>query len=407
MLSYPEALARLLAAAVPVSEICTLPLFAATGRVLAQPQFSRVAVPSLDNSAMDGYAVRAADVSAPGICLPVTQRLPAGCVGQALQPGSAARIFTGAPLPPGADAVVMQELCEPGADGVILRHVPKVGENIRRRGEDMQEGEEILAAGTLLRPQEISLAASAGLAELPVRRRLEVAVLSTGDELVEPGQPLPPGGVYDANPFALVGLLKSLGCEVRAPLRIPDDLEATRAALCQAAAENDLILTSGGVSVGEEDHVKRAVQAEGRLDLWRVAIKPGKPLALGRLRRPETAAGPGGMAWFIGLPGNPVSAFVTFLVLVRPFIQRLQGRTVRPLQAYRLPAAWRWSEASPLHEFLRVRRDAEGRLEAFPNQGSGVLSSLVWSEGLAIKPPHARIEPGDLVDFLPFAELLS
>ena len=405
MLSYPEALERLLAAATPVEEIRHQPLVAAAGRVLAQAQHSTVAVPPLDNSAMDGYAVRAADITAPGVCLPMTQRIPAGSVGHSLEPGSAARIFTGAPIPPGADAVVMQELCEHGENGVVIRHLPRAGENIRRRGEDMDLGQEILAAGTLLRPQELSLAASAGLAELPVLRRLRVAVFSTGDELHEPGQPLPPGGIYNSNQFALISLLETMGCEVRNLGHIPDDLETTRAALRRAAGENDLIVTSGGVSVGEEDHVKPAVEAEGSLDLWKVAIKPGKPLALGRIRR--TGGREGDTAWFIGLPGNPVSAMVTFLVLVRPFIQRLQGRAAGALQPYRLTAGFRWTRDTPLHEFLRVRRDAAGRLALFPNQGSGVVTSLVWSEGLAIKPPHACIEPGDPIDFLPFAELLS
>lgn len=405
MLTYPEALERLLAMATPVTEIRYLPLLAAAGRVLAQSQFSSVAVPPLDNSAMDGYAVRSADIAAPGVCLPVTQRIPAGSVGHALEPGSAARIFTGAPIPPGADAVVMQELCEQRENGVVIRHLPRVGENIRRRGEDMDVGQEILAAGTLLRPQELALAASAGLAELPVLRRLRVAVFSTGDELHEPGQPLPTGGIYNSNQFALISLLETMGCEVRNLGHIPDDRAATQATLRQAANENDLVITSGGVSVGDADHVKPAVEAEGSLEWWQVAIKPGKPLALGRLRR--SGGRQGETAWFVGLPGNPVSAFVTFLVLVRPFLQRLQGRAVGLPQPYRLPAGFAWQRDTPLYEFLRVRRDAAGQLVLFPNQSSAVVTSLVWSEGLAIKPPHARIGPGELVDFLPFAELLA
>lgn len=405
MLTYPEALERLLAMATPVTEIRYLPLLAAAGRVLAQSQFSSVAVPPLDNSAMDGYAVRSADIAAPGVCLPVTQRIPAGSVGHALEPGSAARIFTGAPIPPGADAVVMQEFCEQRENGVVIRHLPRVGENIRRRGEDMDVGQEILAAGTLLRPQELALAASAGLAELPVLRRLRVAVFSTGDELHEPGQPLPTGGIYNSNQFALISLLETMGCEVRNLGHIPDDRAATQATLRQAANENDLVITSGGVSVGDADHVKPAVEAEGSLEWWKVAIKPGKPLALGRLRR--SGGRQGETAWFVGLPGNPVSAFVTFLVLVRPFLQRLQGRAVGLPQPYRLPAGFAWQRDTPLYEFLRVRRDAAGQLVLFPNQSSAVVTSLVWSEGLAIKPPHARIGPGELVDFLPFAELLA
>lgn len=403
MLTYPEALQRLLAAATPVTEVRHLPLLAAAGRVLAAPQYATVAVPPQDNSAMDGYALRCADIAAPGVCLPVSQRIPAGSVGQPLRAGSVARIFTGAAIPPGADAVVMQERCELTDAGVSVHHLPLPGENIRRAGEDMALGQEILAAGSLLRPQALSLAASAGLAKLPVLRRLRVALFSTGDELYEPGQALPPGGIYSSNQFALQSLLEGLGCEVRNLGHVPDELEATRTALRQAAAENDLILTSGGVSVGEEDHVKPAVEAEGSLDLWKVAIKPGKPLALGRLPRGVDVK----PCWFIGLPGNPVSAFVTFLVLVRPFIQRLQGQRLSPLRPYRLEAGFSWTRDTPLHEFLRVRRDENGRLVLYPNQSSGVVTSLLWGEGLAIKPPHACIAVGDCIDFLPFSELLS
>ena len=401
MLTFEQALEKLLAAAQPVEEIRHVPLLAAAGRVLAVAQQSTVAVPPLDNSAMDGYAVRAAEVSA-GICLPVSQRIPAGSVGVALQPGTAARIFTGAPIPAGADAVVMQELCEHGAPGVVINHVPKSGENVRRAGDDIQSGAEILPAGVKLRPQEIALAAAAGLPELPVYRRLRVGMFFTGDELVQPGEPLPPGAIYNSNRYALRTLLEGLGCEVRDLGAVADSLEATRDALRRAAADNDLVLTSGGVSVGEEDHVKPAVEAEGQLDMWKIGIKPGKPLAFGQLRKV------GGHAWFIGLPGNPVAAFVTCLMLVRPFLLRLQGVTQVAPRLINLPSASLWTKADGARlEFLRARLNEAGAVELYRNQGSGVVTSLCWSEGLVLNPPGQAIAVGDPVRFVSFAELLA
>lgn len=401
MLSFEQALERLLAAAQPVAEIRSQPLTAASGRVLALAQRSTVAVPPLDNSAMDGYAVRCADVAAAGVRLPVSQRIPAGTVGTALQPGTAARIFTGAPVPAGADAVVMQERCEHGAGGVVINHVPRPNENIRRAGEDIAPGGEILEPGIRLRPQDIALAAAAGLPELPVYRRVRVGVFITGDELVQPGEPLPPGAIYNSNRYALRALLEGLGCAVRDLGTVPDNLAATRDALRCAAADNDLILTSGGVSVGEEDHVKPAVDAEGRLDLWKIAIKPGKPLAFGEIRRA------GGKAWFIGLPGNPVSAMVTFMVMVRPFVLRLQGvRDVTP-RAFAMRADFDWPRPDVRAEFLRARINDQGGVELFRNQGSGVVTSLCRGDGLVINPPGLAIARGDNVRFVPYAELLT
>ncbi len=404
MLSFEQALESLLAAAQPVEEIRHVPLTAAAGRVLAAAQESTVAVPPLDNSAMDGYAVRCADVPAAGTCLPVAQRIPAGTVGTTLRPGSAARIFTGAPVPAGADAVVMQELCEHGDHGVVINYVPRPGENIRRAGEDIAVGAAILAAGIRLRPQEIALAASAGLPELPVYRRVRVGVFFTGDELVQPGEPLPPGAIYNSNRYALRALLEGLGCEVRDLGIVPDNLPATREALRRAAADNDLIVTSGGVSVGEEDHVRPAVEAEGSLDMWKIAIKPGKPLAFGEVRRNGDG---GGKAWFIGLPGNPVSAIVTFLVMVRPFVLRLQGVADVAPCAFDLRADFDWPRPDARREFLRARLNGLGGAELYPNQGSGVVTSLVWGDGLVVNPPGQAIARGDTVRFIPFAELLS
>jgi molybdopterin molybdotransferase len=401
MLDYDEALARLLAGAEPLREAETVLTQAAAGRVLATSLHSGIDVPPLDNTSMDGYAVRCADVSAAGTRLAVAQRIPAGSVGHMLAPGTAARIFTGAPLPAGADAVVMQELCAPDGDAVTMNHLPHPGEWIRRRGEDIAAGAEVLAAGTRLTAAHVGVAASVGAAQLTVFRRLRVALFSTGDELAMPGEPLKPGGIYNSNRYTLRALLEGLGCEVADLGIVPDTREATRAALRNAAAGNDLILTSGGVSVGEEDHVKPAVEAEGALDLWKIAIKPGKPLAFGSVRRPDGESA----AAFIGLPGNPVSSFVTFLMLVRPFILKSQGATELRPRARGLQADFDF-KGDPRREFLRARINDTGGLDLFPNQSSGVLTSCTWADGLIDNPPHRAIAYGDTVRFLPFSELL-
>jgi molybdopterin molybdotransferase len=325
-------------------------------------------------------------------------------VGAPLEAGTAARIFTGAMIPAGADAVVMQEQCELVEGMVTIRHTPTSGEWIRRTGEDIRRGATILAAGTRLRSQELGLAASVGLASLPVRRRLRVAVFFTGDELTMPGEApggvLAPGAIYNSNRFTLRALLENLGCRISDFGIVPDTLEATRATLRAAARENDLIITSGGVSVGEEDHIKPAVEAEGQLNMWQIAVKPGKPLAFGEVRRE------GGNAFFIGLPGNPVSSFITFLLFVRPFLLRLQGVSgpVEP-RAWMLRADFKLPKADRRNEFLRARVNAGGGLDLFPNQGSGVLTSVVWGDGLIDNPPGRAINEGDIVRFIPFAEL--
>ena len=401
MLSVDEALARLLAGARTVSEVETVPTLAATGRVVARAQASTLDVPPLDNTSMDGYAVRAADCASGSARLRIAQRIPAGAVGKPLEPGSAARIFTGAPIPPGADAVVMQEACAVEGDHVVVKHQPQPGEWVRRAGEDIRAGSTILEAGTRLRAQEVGLAASVGLASLPVYRRVRAALFSTGNELVMPGEPLPAGSIYNSNRFTLTGLLRTIGCEVDDLGIVPDTLAATREALRRAAATSDLIVTSGGVSVGEEDHVKPAVDAEGRLDLWRIAMKPGRPLAFGGVRRADNTE-----ASFIGLPGNPVSSFVTFVLFVRPFVLRRQGMTRLEPHAYSIRADFDWPKPDPRREFLRVRLNASGGLDLFPNQSSGVLTSTVWGDGLVDNPPKHAIKHGDAVRFLPFSELL-
>ena len=412
MLSVREALDTLLAAARPVADVERVPTLEANGRVLAEDQASTIAVPSADNTSMDGYAVRALDCVNGGAVLRVAQRIPAGHVGEALEPGTAARIFTGAMIPAGADAVVMQEQCELAGDSVTIRHTPQSGEWIRRTGEDIQAGATILTGGTRLRSQELGLAASVGLAELPVRRRLRVAVFFTGDELTMPGDEsalaggvLAPGAIYNSNRFTLRGLLENFGCIINDFGIVPDSLDATRATLRAAARENDLIITSGGVSVGEEDHIKPAVEAEGRLNMWQIAVKPGKPLAFGEVRNGSGDAETG-TAFFLGLPGNPVSSFITFLLFVRPFLLRLQGVSgpVEP-RAWQLRADFNLPKADRRNEFLRARVNAGGGLDLFPNQGSGVLTSTVWGDGLIDNPPGRIINEGDIVRFIPFAEL--
>jgi molybdopterin molybdotransferase len=407
MLTAAQAREQLLAPAVPVSEVELVPMQAALGRVLANDVVSLVDVPPLDNTSMDGYAVRTADTQNPGSVLTIAQRIPAGSVGTELQSGTAARIFTGAPIPQGADAVVMQEDCaiDPAKpDAVSIATSPTVGQWIRRRGEDLSAGNVALTAGCILRPQELGVAASAGLTHLPVKRRVRVAAFFTGDELSLPGEPLKPGGIYNSNRDTLLACIKALGCDATDLGIVPDRLDATRAALRHASQDHDLIITSGGVSVGEEDHIKPAVSAEGELNLWQIAIKPGKPLAFGSVRRESN---PGTSTWFIGLPGNPVSSFVTFLLFVRPFILKLQGREANQTQSYLMRADFDWLKADRRNEFLRVKINNEGGLDLYPNQSSGVLTSAAWGDGLVDCPPNQPIQAGDLVKYIPFDALLK
>ena len=403
------ALAELLAQATLLPGADTVATFDADGRVLLHSATSPLQVPPQDNSAMDGYALRCADVAAPGAVLPVSQRIAAGSAAAPLQSGTAARIFTGAPVPPGADAVLMQEDCEALEDGRVRANaVPQSGQWIRRAGEDITQGAVVLHAGTRLSPAELGLAASIGLAQLQVARRPRVALFSTGDELVMPGDVPPaqmrPGAIYNSNRFFLRAMLLRLGCEVTDLGIVPDQREATIAALRSASSGHDLILTSGGVSVGEEDHIKPAVEALGELVLWQIAMKPGKPFAYGRIQRGE---GTEGSAHFMGLPGNPVSSFLTFALLVRPFLLRLQGvQDVAP-KAVAARADFTQPKADKRREFLRVRYNAQGGLDGFANQSSGVLTSAVWGDGVVDNPAGQTIAPGDTVRFIPFAQLLS
>jgi molybdopterin molybdotransferase len=395
LLSVDEALEVLLAGARPVTEVEQVPTLEAAGRVLARVQVSTMDVPPLDNSAMDGYAVRTADIKAPDTKLRVAQRIMAGSVGAALAPGTAARIFTGAPIPAGADAIVMQEFCAADGEYVVVKKVPQRDAWVRRRASDIARGAEVLAAGTKLRPQDTGLAASVGIKSLPVCRRVRMGLFFTGDELVMPGDPLPPGRIYNSNRFTLNGLAKQFGCEVRDYGIVPDTLEATRAVLKRAAAECDVIVTSGGVSVGDADFVKPAVEAEGSLLMWKIAMKPGRPLAFGRV----------GEAAFIGLPGNPVSSFVTFLVFVRPFLLKTQGVAGVMPRAIAARADFDWTEPDARREFLRVKWNARGGLDLYPTQDSAVLTSTAWADGLVDNPPNHPIGRGDTVRLLLYTEL--
>ena len=402
MKSLDEALAELLGHAAPLGKAETVSTFDADSRVLAQDVVAALDVPAHDNSAMDGYAVRSADWLNAATVLQVNQRIAAGSSGNALATMSAARIFTGAPIPEGADAVVMQEDCTSPQDGsVCVATQPKVGQWIRRRGEDVTAGRSVLFKGELLAPESIGLTASIGFEKLLVAAPVRVALFSTGDELVMPGDVAPsdmkPGAIYNSNRFFLRALLKRLGCTVTDMGIVPDKLDATKTALMTASIDHDLILTSGGVSVGEEDHIKPAVQALGQLNLWQIAIKPGKPFAYGKIQT----------AHFIGLPGNPVSSFVTFLLLVRPFIRKLQSATVLAPESVAACAHFDWPRADKRREFLRAKRNSAGGLDLFNNQSSGVLTSAVWADGLVDNPAGQTIAHGDMVRFIPFASLMT
>ncbi|MDR6392316.1 molybdopterin molybdotransferase [Paraburkholderia phenoliruptrix] len=414
MLATADALATLLDAARPVTGSESVPTLEAAGRVLSADVVSPLDVPPMNTSAMDGYAIRAADITTHGKRrLPVSQRIPAGHAPEPLMSGTAARIFTGATVPPGADAIVMQEQTEAAGDEVTILHSPRAGEWITAQGADIRGGSVILPAGTRLTPQALGLAASVGCAELQVRRRVKVAVFFTGDELTMPGEPLRPGAIYNSNRFTLRGLLENLGCEVNDFGIVADNLDATRTTLREAAQAHDLILTCGGVSVGEEDHVKPAVEAEGRLAMWQIAMKPGKPLAFGAVRRgadrhpAAEPSAPSAEAFFIGLPGNPVSSFVTFLLFVRPFVLRLAGVQAVAPRALSLRADFTQGKADRRNEFLRARVNAAGGLDLFPNQSSAVLTSTVWGDGLIDNPPNHAISAGETVRFIPFSELLN
>ena len=435
LMPLDDARQRAVSSVQPLARTERVPLAAADGRVLAEPLVSDLQVPPQDNSAMDGYAVRRRDLAtataATPVWLPIGQRVAAGDAAKPLAAGTAARVFTGATIPPGADAVVAQEAtiaadahaaAGPAAaigqtfdtplGGIGFVACPPLGEWIRRAGEDLVPGQTVLAAGTRLGPAQMGLAAALGRAELRVVARPRVALWSTGNELVDPGAAAPhalrPGQLFNTNRTVLRALLLRLGCEVSDLGNLPDDLDQTRQALATAAPEHDLLVTSGGVSVGAEDHVRPAVSSLGALDLWRVDMKPGKPFALGRVFHHHAHPGALGSTPLLGLPGNPVSSCVTFLLLVRPVVQRLLGMAPDAgTTALRMPAHFSWPQPDRRREFLRVRRNAQGGLDLFPHQGSGVLTSVSAADGLVDNPPGGVIQWGDSVQYLPFSELLS
>jgi molybdopterin molybdotransferase len=395
--SVDIALQHLLDRAMPVDEIESVDLGSALRRVLAEDLPVLHDVPHTDNSAVDGYAVSCRDLGG-SLVLPVSARISAGEAPAPLQSGTTARIFTGATIPAGADAVIMQEDVRAEANSAAFAKLPTAGQNIRRRGQDLREGNIALTAGQRIRPQEVGLIASLGLARVPVWRRLRVAVLTTGDELTEPGTPLGPGQIYNTNRFTLEALLQELNCEVVASHTVPDNREATTAALRRSAREADLVITSGGVSVGEEDHIRAVLEEAGGLSLWRLAIKPGKPLAFGTVDGKPV----------LGLPGNPAAVLVTGLMLCAPFIRRCQGDPhVLPV-AMQLPAAFRVDKASVRREFMRARleiHEGETVVVAHPNQSSGMLSSACWADGLAVIAENTTLEKGDSVPFYSFSDL--
>ena len=396
MITYNEALQLFLNHARVAVGTETVPTLYAEGRVLAEDVVSSIDVPAWDNSQMDGYAVRFAEATE-GAVLPVSQRIPAGSGGEALKEGTVARIFTGAPVPEGADAVVPQEETEVTPEGVRFLASAREGAWIRRRGSDVAQGTVIASRGTRLTPAVIGVIASVGRAYVTVYRRLRVGVFFSGDELVQPGEPLPPGGIYNSNRFMMRSLLLTLGCEAYDLGSVPDSLEATKAALERAAETTDVILSTGGMSVGEEDHIKPAVQSLGELDIWRVRVKPGKPLAFGHVKNVP----------FIGIPGNPVAAFVIFLMMARPFLLLRMGSNDTEVQPQLVRADFDWLKPGDREEFLRVRRNAEGGLDRYPNQNSQVLSSCAWGDGLVDVPAGQPVKKGDVVRYYPFCRFFA
>lgn len=397
MKTLEQATEQLLDRAAALVEKESVPLDALLGRVLADPIVSAVDVPSFENSQVDGYALRLNDLS-DSHGLPVSQRIAAGAPASPLEPNTVARIFTGAPVPAGADAVAMQEDCEIGPDGQVLVRSPlEQGENIRPRGGDLRTGQTALPPGRRLSAADIGLIASLGHGHATVVRRLRVAVFSSGNELRQPGSTLDAGQIYDSNRPMVMSLVRGLGAEVIDMGCLPDRLDVTAGALAEASKRADVILTCGGVSVGEEDHIKAAVQQEGALALWKIAIKPGKPFAFGRV----------GGADFLGMPGNPVSAWVTFVFLVRPFLLKRSGVLLVDPRFHVCRAAFERSQPDPRQEFLRASLDAKGEVVPHARQNSQILSSIAESEGLVEVPMETPVRRGDLLRFYPFGSLLS
>ena len=402
LVSYDDALRSLLNKVSATEMVENKPLLEALSRILAQSIQSSINVPPADNSAMDGYAINTADIATAGTTkLRVSQRIAAGDTGQTLKAGTAARIFTGAPIPPGANAVIMQEQVEAIADTIEFKVRPSEQQNIRPAGNDIKIDDKILDQGCLLRPQALGLAASIGLQSLSVFQKIRVGIFFTGDELVEPGEALAPGKIYDSNRYTLHGMLQKLGCDIVDLGLVGDTLDATKTAMLEATDKADLVVTCGGVSVGEEDHVRIAIEQLGDLHLWRLAIKPGKPLAFGKINQTP----------FIGLPGNPVSVFATFMLFVSPVIKTLQGRYWQKPTAIPVTAGFDWPKPDSRREFLRARLEQDEDLalivRIYPNQDSGVLTSTAWAQGFVEIAEGATVKTGDKVNYLPFSEFLD
>ncbi len=395
MLSVEDALTKILATTKPTSKTELISLDSAFHRVLSEPQFSTVDVPPADNSAMDGYAIHTDSLkncSENGIT--ISQRIPAGQAANPLKRNTAARIFTGSEIPKGANAVIMQENCEVNQNKLFIKIFPSSGDHIRKQGQDITKGSELFQTGHQLHAPDLGVLASSGIEKINVYKKLTVGVLTTGDELVSPGKELVPGQIYNSNQFTLKGLLESVHIEMIDLGHIPDTLPATTEALKKASKTVDVVLTTGGVSAGEEDHIKPAIDALGEISMWKLAIKPGKPLAFGHI-----AGTP-----FFGLPGNPVSVLVTFLIIVRPFLLKTQGLSESNEDSTLLPADFSFSKNTSRQEYLRVRIENQ-KLTLFKNQSSGVLSSASWANALAIVPINTDVKPGDLLKTLSFSQL--
>ncbi|WP_028470380.1 gephyrin-like molybdotransferase Glp [Neptunomonas japonica] len=397
LMAISDALSVILQMAPKPAETEVVYLEHAVGRVLAESPVAAVDVPPADNSSMDGYAINARSLSEGSkTSFTISQRVPAGKAPQPLVAGTAARIFTGAEIPQGADTIVIQENVELDGDKVVISGPVQVGQNIRAKGQDIKEGQAFLAKGARLQAADVGVLASTGLDSIAVFRPIKVAIISTGDELVSPGESLAPGQIYNSNRFVLASLLTQMGCVPIDIGKVADTAEAVEEALEQAAAQADCIISTGGVSVGEEDHVKQSVERLGKLEVWRLKIKPGKPLAFGSVQ--ETP--------FFGLPGNPASALITFCLMARPFLIRMQGADYELPLAFNVPADFERLKPGSRQEYMRARME-QGSIKVFHNQSSGILSSASWSNGLVVIPPGDVVHKGDLVSFMPFSELLG